>query len=164
MPPYQKKSRRRFNTARIKRDYSYKVHELARCLGTCKGTIRQWQRKGMPTIDDRRPYRFHGREVIAFIRERQAARRHPCKEGELYCFGCKHPRRVRGRQIDIRLLNPKLMNLIGVCDECGGTMHQLCGARRLPEIASSFVIQRLHNGHIAETLPPSLKCHLPMES
>lgn len=162
--PSRKKIRRRFNTARIKRDYSYLTHELARCLGTCKGTIHNWRRKGMPTIDDRRPYRFHGSEAKAFIDKQQASKKQPCKQDELYCFHCRHPRRVVDGRIDIRLHNPKTMSLIGTCAECGGKIHQLCGTARLPEIANIFVIQKLENGHIADTLPPNLKCHLPEES
>lgn len=164
MPRFQKKMRRRYNISRIRRDYSYQVHELAKCLGTCKGTIHQWRRKGMPTIDNRRPYRFHGSEARDFLQKQQGSKKKPCLQGQLYCFHCRHPRLVRNHWIEIKLLNQKTMNLIAICDECGGNMHQLCSATRLPEIANTFVIQKLHNEHIADTLPLSLKRYLPTES
>jgi len=158
-----KPKKRTYNLARIKRDYSYKVQEICKLFGIRKGTVWQWKRNGLPTIDDRRPYRFHGSELKEFLGKKQSARESHCKQDEFYCRPCRRPCRVWERQVDVILLNPMKLNLMGICEQCGRKIYRLYSTASLPEIAGTFVIQQLRNGHIAETLPPSLKHHLPME-
>ena len=39
------------------------------------------------------PAIFRGIDIIAFLRERNRARKQPCGPGRLFCFRCKAPKR-----------------------------------------------------------------------
>ena len=46
---------KRVNARRVKIHRSYAVDEAARLLGVHKNTVRSWIKRGLPTVDNRRP-------------------------------------------------------------------------------------------------------------
>ncbi len=52
---------------RIKINFPYLVHEIAKACGVTRGTVRRWRKEGLPPIDGCKPYMFLGSEVHAFL-------------------------------------------------------------------------------------------------
>jgi len=78
--------KRTYNTRLIKRDYSYFVCEIADLFDLHPQAVRRWITAGLAIIDERRPFLIHGRDLIAFLNERQSQRKQPCAADELYCL------------------------------------------------------------------------------
>ncbi len=159
-----KKYRCTFNTARIKRQYSYSVSEICELLHVHKNTVRHWLRSGLSRIDNKCPYLIHGSTLIAFLDKRQQARKTLLAENEFYCFRCKSPTLAWERIIDITLHTEKIVNIQGICERCECAINRNISLKKLPRIAELFIIQQVHNPHIIATLHPSLTCYLQKET
>jgi len=81
----------RADLRRVKIHRSYTIDEIARATGVHKTTVRQWIKKGLPTIDGRRPALMLGSEVKRFHETLRGARKRPCAPGQMYCFKCREP-------------------------------------------------------------------------
>ncbi len=154
------KKKRTYNLARIKNNLSYFVPEVCESLGVHKNTVRQWLKKGLPKNDAIKPLLIHGSELKAFLAAQQSARKQPCNPEQCYCFKCKQPRSVWSGVVDIHLCNSKVINIVGLCEHCERQINKRSSVNNIPQIANTFIIQAVHNSHIIETLPPSLKCYL----
>lgn len=115
---------RRFDPRRIKQNRSYDVGELAACCGVHKNTVRQWQRAGLKTLDDKRPIMFHGDAVRAFLGARKASRRCLCPPGTIYCFRCRAARQPTPGPIGFVPVNASSGNVRATCETCGTLMHR----------------------------------------
>jgi hypothetical protein len=154
------KKKRTYNLSRIKQDFSYLIPEICECLGVCKGTVHQWLRKGLPKNDDAKPFLIHGSALRAFLAAQQSTRKQPCQPDQFYCFRCRQPRRPWGSVVDVHLHNEKVINLSGLCEQCECLINKRGAVKNLRQIAETFDIQTVHNSHIVETLPPSVRCYL----
>lgn len=154
------KRRRIYNVSRIKQDYSYSLPEICILLGTHKNTVHQWLRKGLHKINDAKPFLIHGSELKAFLAAQQSSRKMPCKLDEFYCCRCRQPRCAWGGVVDIHLRSSKVMNLRALCEQCECALNKSSGIKNLPLIAKVFNLQAVHNSHIVEILPPSVRCYL----
>jgi hypothetical protein len=76
----------------VKGRRSYDVAETAATIGVSTATVRAWRKAGLEAVAGIRPAIFRGVDLIAFLKERGAGRKHPCGPGEMYCFSCKEPR------------------------------------------------------------------------
>jgi hypothetical protein len=52
---------------RIKINFPYLIHEIAKACDVTRGTVRRWRKEGLRPIEDRKPYMFLGSEVRAFL-------------------------------------------------------------------------------------------------
>lgn len=154
------KKKRTFNLARIRQDYSYFVPEICALLGTHKNTVHLWLRKGLPKNDDAKPFLIHGSELKRFLAAQRLSRKHPCNAEQFYCCRCRQPRSAWGGIVDVHLRNGKVINLRGLCEQCECPVNKSSSVENLPVIAKTFNIQTVHNPHIVETLPPSVRCYL----
>lgn len=151
----RRKYKKTFNPNRIKINISYSVPEIARLLGTHKGTVLLWHKKeGLKTIDDRPPYLFHGSEVRRFIRERQAKRKHKCAPNEFFCFKCRKAMTSANNQVFVIIRNRKQLVVQGYCSVCNSPVNRRNAVKNLPEIEQIFRIEEIHNKHLLEYLPP----------
>lgn len=154
------KKKRTYNLSRIKQDYSYFVPEICALLGTHKNTVHQWLQKGLTKVDDTKPYLIHGSALKEFLATQQSSRKSSCKPDEFYCCRCRQPRRVWGGIVDVTIRNSKVIRLSGLCEQCDCPVNGNRSVKNIPIIAKTFNIQTVHNSHIIETLPPSVKCYL----
>ena len=83
---------KRIVLARIKKNQTYTVAELASVSRVSEPTVRRWITAGMETIDTQRPTLVLGEAALEFIKERQSQAKVPMKLHELYCMRCKAPR------------------------------------------------------------------------
>ncbi len=144
-----------YRLAKIHRNYT--VEEVARVWGVHRNTVREWIKRGLKTIDLKRPLLVHGRDLAAFLGDRRRRNRRPCAPGEIYCVRCRVPRFPAGGVADYEPLTSMQGNLIGICPSCDCVIYRRASAAKLPEVKGGLDV-RLTNplAHIAERVEPSV--------
>ncbi len=144
----------------VKKNRSYTVHEIAFLLGVHRNTVREWVKRGLPTIAGR-PVLMLGGEIVEFLRARRVKNRRPCGSDQMYCFRCRAPRLPAEGMVDFTPINGKVANLMAICPICETVMHRCVPAAKIGdlrgfrEVRSSQAPQRLN-----ETTDPSLNSDL----
>lgn len=144
------KKKRTYNVNRIKRDYPYRIEEIAKLLSVHKGTVRVWIRDGLPTTDRRRPTLIYGADLIDFLRKRQSGRKRKCQDHELPCFKCRAPCPALGKMADLTC-NGNRAQLTALCAECGTVMYKAVSVRDLQKYRKIFVIQTAEGERITDS-------------
>jgi len=156
--------RRLPNPRRIKIHRSYSVEETAALLDIHKNTVREWLRRGLPALNDRRPLLILGRDLVDFLNARRRANKRPCRPGEIYCVRCRQPQTPAGSEARYVPLNETGGNLIGICPACSTIMYRRIGAARLLHEATILTIcLPLAPEHIGERCKPSVNCDSKQE-
>ena len=151
--------RRRPNPRLVKIHRSYTVEEAARTLGVHKNTVRAWIRRGLGTIDRRRPTLVHGLELRGFIEGRRAARKQACAPGQLFCVRCRSPKPPAGNIAEYIPMTATSGNLRGICADCDALMHRRVAVARLNEVRGDLKISSPQAApRIGESIPPSENC------
>ena len=132
-------ARQRANPRLIKLHRTYSVEDAARTLGVHKNSVRGWRKDGLKAIDNDRPILFLGSVLRAFLEQRNASRKRPCRPGTLYCFRCREPRAPALGMVDWTPINARTGNLKALCGTCETVMH-----RRARRDALSTVMPGLH--------------------
>lgn len=152
-------SRRTPNYRLVKVHRSYTVDEIARLFGTHKNTVRAWVKCGLSTCDDRRPMLILGRDLFAFLRARHAKNKRTCAPGEIYCVGCRSPRRPAGDMADYLPLTSTLGNLVGICPNCDSMMYRRVSVEKVALVQGDLqVTVRQAERHICESSEPTVNC------
>lgn len=158
------KKRLKPNLSRIRTGYSYTVEEAAIQMNVHKRTVREWMKKGLHYIDDRKPYLIRGIDLKTFLAERQASRKSKCKPGEIYCCRCRAPRVPKNRAVDVEIITQLLARLTGICGQCDANLSGRTSIKKLSEHAQLFQIGTLDCSSIAVNLSPNLNCYLTKET
>ena len=122
---------RRHNPRRAQSHFSYTVYEVAELYEVSRPTVRHWLANGLTPNDGSRPFLIHGNELNRFHASRRAAKKNPCGPGELYCLGCKAPRRPAESMADYTPGATAGGTVKGICPVCEGMMTQRVNAARL---------------------------------
>ena len=131
---------RRPNHRRVKANRNYTVEELATLLEVHRHTVREWVKRGLPIIDDKRPRLMHGSDVIEFLQQRRMKNKRPCRPGEMFCVRCRCPRHPAGDLADYSPQTPLLGNLTGICPVCDALIHRRASLAKLDEIRGNLVV------------------------
>ncbi len=141
----------------VKIHRTYTVEEVAARLGVHRNTVRQWLRDGLATIDKARPLLIAGDVLIAFSKSRRAARKRPCRPGQIYCLRCRAPREPVGGQAMYQPLNVSGGNLVGICQHCGSQLFRRVSLAGLASAAGNLQVTMPEAlEHIDESHQPSL--------
>jgi len=132
--------KRRPNWRKIKRHYNYTVHDTARTLGCCKGTVRRWLKDGLPALTDQKPALILGDDLIAFLKDRAKPKRR-CLPEECFCLKCREPRRMAGGMADLTDPTPTGGNLQALCEKCGTLMYKRVSHHQLAELKGVLEVQ-----------------------
>lgn len=124
-------AKRRHNPRTAKSLRCYTIAQTAELYGVHRQTVRNWLANGLSPIDAGRPILIHGTVLNAFHNERRVAGKQSCGPGELYCLGCRAPRRPAGDVADYVCLNDKVGAISAICPACSRTMGQRVNAQRL---------------------------------
>mgnify|MGYP001125755299 CR=1 FL=1 len=119
----------------VKIHRTYMVDEIAKLFGIHRNTVRDWLLKGLTTVDQRRPLLVHGQVLVDFLKSRRAAKKRPCRPGEIYCVGCREPRSPAGRYAVYQALTPTNGSLVGICPACGSRMFRRVNLAKLAHVA-----------------------------
>ena len=157
-------SRRLPSPRLVKLHRSDSVEEAAGLLGGHKNTVREWIRRGLPLVDQRRPALILGRELAAFLKQRRRANKRPCLPGQIYCVRCRKPQSPAGGMADFQALTLSTGNLIGLCPACDGLMYRRVSIGRFEQVRGDLDV-RLPQApqHIDESAKPSVNCDFKRE-
>jgi hypothetical protein len=128
------------NPRLIKIHRSYTVEEVANRLGVHKNAVREWIKRGLPTIDDQRPKLILGSDLITFLQARRAKNKQPCKPGEMYCLRCRIPKTPADNMVDYEPKTETLGNLFAICPDCGAGMNRRVSLAKLEQIRGQMDI------------------------
>jgi hypothetical protein len=154
-------SRQRINPRTIKLHRTYSIEEAARVLSVHKNSVRGWRKQGLAPIDNSRPVLFLGCDLRAFLEQRRASRKRPCRPGTLYCFRCREPRAPALGMLDWIPINAHTGDLTALCAVCGTQMHRRARHDVLAALMPDLTVQiakgpsRLNGESI-----PSLNCDI----
>lgn len=131
----------------VKIHRSYTVEETAALLGVHRNSVREWLRKGLATVDQRRPLLILGHALVAFLQARRAANKCPCRPGQIYCMRCRTPRQPVGGHAIYLPLTPLGGNLTGICPDCNCRLFRRVSLAKLVSI----------KGHLHVSMPEALQ-------
>ena len=153
---------RRPDWRRIKTLRSYTVVEAATTLQVHRNAIRHWIKKGgLLASTDRRPHLIHGADLVAFLKERRAARLRRCGPGQFFCLKCRKPQPPAGNMVDYHPITASRGTLVGMCPACSTLMRRFTSRARLAVVAGHFDIQVTDlQPSLMDTSMPALDCHL----
>lgn len=156
--------RRTHNPRLVKIHRSYWVEEVAELLHVHKNTVREWIRRGLPTIDQRRPVVILGRDLAAFLDQRRRANKRPCLPGQIYCVRCRSPQRPAGGMADYLPLTSSGGNLLGLCPICDALMYRRVSYARLRDVQGNLDVRVPEaTRHIDESRKPSVNSDFERE-
>ncbi|WDR06673.1 helix-turn-helix domain-containing protein [Devosia rhodophyticola] len=156
-----KLSRQRPNPRSIKLHRTYSVEEAARALGVHKNSVRGWRQRGLKPIDDSRPVLFLGSDLRAFLEQRNASRKRPCRPGTLYCFRCREARAPALGMVDWTSTKARTGNLTALCGTCGTEMHRRARRDALAVVMPGLQVQISEGPSRLNGEPiPSLNCDM----
>jgi len=143
------------NPQLAKRHISYTVDEIARLYGVHRNTVRDWIKRGLPTIDKQRPLLVQGGDLAEFLRGRRDAAKQPCAPGQMYCLRCRAPRQPAGARVLYRPLTPTQGALTGRCAACATRMFRRVSLAKLTAASGDLAVTTTQAGeHIDECPTP----------
>jgi hypothetical protein len=141
--------------AKIHRTYS--VEEIGRIWKVHRNTVRHWIKQGLRTIDDKRPFLIHGRDLFEFLMARRTRNRRTCRPGEIYCVRCREPRIPAGNLADCQPISETQGNLIGICPVCECCIYRRVSLVTLDDVRGDLDVRvKEAEGHIGERAGPSV--------
>lgn len=154
----RKKKKRSYNTRLIRTGLCYSVQEIAELYGLHKNAVLRWIQKGLPVIDQKKPYLIHGSELTTYLKNKQGERKHKCKPDEFFCCKCRVPRKAWENQADILIRNEIKLSISGLCADCDTKIHRAGAVKKLAEYQKTFSIQTMQGQHIIDRSSPSVMC------
>lgn len=150
-------SRGACNPRMVKIHRNYSVEEAARQLEVHKNTIREWIKRGLPTIDSQRPTLILGRDLAAFLEQRRKRNKRPCLPGQLYCLRCRCPQEPKGARVDYLPMTTAGGNLTGICPACHARMYRRVSMAKLSEVRGGLDVRMGQaEQHIVDSPLPSV--------
>jgi len=119
---------------------TYTVVEVAELYDIHRNTVREWIKRGLPTIDDRRPLVVRGHDLAAFLVARRSRKKRTCQPGELYCVRCRAPRTPAGDMADFEPVSATVGNLIGICPVCDCLMNRRVNVAKLGAVSGKLEV------------------------
>lgn len=101
--------------------------EAADLLGVHRNTIRNYQKRGLPTLATRVGVLIQGEALRTYLTKRKADAKAPCPPGAMYCFRCRAPRCPPPELVELIQADGRPANLRGLCPHCGTLMHRRVG-------------------------------------
>jgi hypothetical protein len=132
-------SRRRLDPCRAKMHRSYTIAEAAKLQDSHPNTVRRWIENGLDNFKVNGIVLILGEDLRAFLERKLSGRRSKCGLGSMYCLRCRAVRTPPPDLIEAISVTDALVNLRGICPECGSLVHRRAAVSRLAEIGFSGV-------------------------
>ncbi|MER9528549.1 hypothetical protein NKI89_01875 [Mesorhizobium sp. M0309] len=133
-------AKRRQNPRLAKSLHCYTIIEVADLYGVHRNTVRHWLANGLQALDAKRPVMVHGTALNRFHMARRDMVAQTCGPGEVYCLGCRRPRKPAGLIADFTPLTEKVGTLSAICPVCEGMMTQRVNSARLQDFAAEVEV------------------------
>lgn len=154
------RKRRTYNIRLIKRNHTYRYHDIADLFGVHPNVIPRWVSDGLKRIDYQRPYLVHGSDLVAYLEGRQKSRKRKCAADEAFCCRCRQPRPMWELVVDIMIKNRKTLIICGLCSVCEAPIKRLGSVSKMAVYKKIFKVQTLEGLSILDGDDPSVKCEL----
>ena len=129
---------RRVDVRRVKMHRSYTHEQLADVAGVTIGTVRRWQKAGLPCLTDTRPFLVQGSDFKLFHAEKLAGAKTKLQPFEVYCLGCKEPRIPQSGLVDFEPMDEARVRIMAICPTCERMARRIIRRRDLPKWAVKF--------------------------
>lgn len=132
---------RHYDLRRVKILRSYTISEVAKLLDVSRLTVSRWIKRGLPLVENKRPFLILGSDLLAFLKAQrpQKARGQP---GELYCVRCRAHRSPAGDMVDYIPKTPTKGILRGICPTCETLMNRFAAERKLDVVCVGLSVSR----------------------
>ncbi len=111
---------------KIKRKWAYTIDEICDLYGNRKlhpQTVRGWIKKGLPTIDKKKPTLIFGSELHQFIGTMNASGKVKTEFHEMFCMKCQDARKPYKKEMQVEL-DRDFLRAKAICSECLSTMNK----------------------------------------
>lgn len=122
---------RRIKWRSVHSHLNYEGAELAKTIGVCRSTVRNWIKAGLPVMTDQRPNIIVGEEFKRWYQQRLKSRKQPSCPGEMYCLKCRRPRVPALGMVDYIPKNKTGGSLTALCSVCERPMFRACRLDRI---------------------------------
>lgn len=95
---------------------------IAKLFDIDRNTVRKWVKDGLQPIDQSKPIVIHGSVLKVWLDKRQADRKRPCQDGEIYCPKHRKPKRLALGSFYLEPTNTLKLSAKGKCEDCGTTL------------------------------------------
>ena len=110
---------------KIKTHRLYTPYEAAQTLGVHRQTVIRWVNiHGLTADTSSKPWLIEGRDLRAFLGERQSKRKCKLALHSFYCFGCQDGRTAAAKMADYAQQTATTGMLTAICDTCGTLMNK----------------------------------------
>lgn len=157
----QRKRKRHPNHRLVKIHRNYTVEEIAKLFGIHRNTVREWIKRGLPTLNDKKPMLILGPDLSTFLQARRLKNKRKCQPGEIYCMRCRAPKNPAGNMADYQPITTTRGNLVGICPDCESMVYRGVNLGKLEQVRGRLDItipQALQ--HIDESSYPSVNSDL----
>ncbi len=156
--------KRKPDMRRISTNRSYTAVKLAECLRLSVATIRAWIREGLPTLDQQKPMVISGQAAKVWLKAKWQARKQKCAPDQMYCCGCRQPRRPGLGTVFVMRINLKKLLIKARCEVCDARMNKSGSVSKLGEIIAVFESLMPQQVDLAEFSNPVVKHHLQKDT
>jgi len=132
---------------RIKINFPYLIHEIAKACKVTRGTVRRWRKEGLKAVDECKPYLFLGAEVRAFLESKRKRHKRRLAPGEIYCVRCHAPKAPASNCVEYRSRTSVIGSLIGACPDCGCVMFRHVNIERLDMVRATLQVRMANDSH-----------------
>ncbi|WDI30264.1 helix-turn-helix domain-containing protein [Hyphococcus flavus] len=138
---------RRIKWRSVHAHLNYEVAELAKAVGVCRSTVRNWIRDGLlPVIEDQRPQLIVGEDFKRWYQQRLNSRKRSCCPGEMFCMKCRRPRAPALGMVDYVFNSKAAGSLTALCSVCESPMFRACGLDRIGQTMPSIHVSICDRG------------------
>lgn len=148
---------RRPNYRLVKIHRNYTVEDVTKLFGVHRNTVREWVKRGLPIIDQKRPMLILGHDLAAFLKARRLKNKCTCGPGEIYCVRCRAPKVPAGNMAEYQADTAGLGNLVGICPTCESMMYRRVNPARLGQVGGKLdIMMSKAKPRINESTKPSV--------
>lgn len=116
--------RRLHRSNKAKSHWIYNLRSIRELYGVSRNTPLNWIKQGLIPVDDQRPIVFRGDELNRFHKGRCERARCPLAPYELYCLGCKRPKKPLHGQIEFISFRGRSGQVTGICPDCSSAIFR----------------------------------------
>ncbi len=111
----------------------YTIREAAEITGVSTRTICNWNKAGLPVMDDQRPHLIRGDDLRSFIQSKRKERKTETKLHEFFCLRCHDLRFAAGGFAECHI-DGNRVRVKALCNVCGTVMNKPVAKARLHKL------------------------------
>ena len=153
--------KRRPSHRRVKSLRNYTIADVSQLLEIHRRTVREWIKRGLPIVDNRRPILIHGSDLRAFLLSRRQRRKRCCGPGEIFCVKCRTAKAPAAGIADYLPISSTRGTLVGICPTCDTVIRRWASLAQLESVEGKLEVTIMAAQlRISDTSDAAVDCHL----